>query len=91
MTRDLFIVIIIFMNTISISQLKINPSKAILGAMDFPLAVENRNKVEAYLLGKDLYEKIVSFMEDSIDRRAVVKADFKKGKDFEEIAKELNI
>ena len=79
------------MNTISISQLKINPSKAILNATDFPLAVENRNKIEAYLLGKDLYEKIVSFMEDSIDKKAVLEADFEKGKDFEEIAKELNI
>ncbi|VVA44475.1 Antitoxin [Candidatus Roizmanbacteria bacterium] len=79
------------MNTISISQLKINPSKAILGALDFPLAVENRNKVEAYLLGKDLYEKIVSFMEDSIDRKTVLETNFKKGNDFEKIAKELNI
>lgn len=79
------------MNTISISQLKINPSKAIEEALDYPVAVENRNKVEAYLLGKDLYEKIVSFMEDSIDKKAVEETDFKKGKDFEKIAKELNI
>ena len=79
------------MNTISISQLKINPSKAIEGAIDYPIAVENRNKVEAYLLGKDLYEKIVSFMEDSIDRKAIVEADFKKSKDFEKVALELNI
>lgn len=91
MTGDLFIVTIIGMNTISISQLKINPSKAILGALNFPLAVENHNKVEAYLLGKDLYEKIVSFMEDSIDKKAVIETNFKKGKDFEKIAKELNI
>lgn len=79
------------MNTISISQLKINPSKAIGEALDYPIAVENRNKVEAYLLGKDLYEKIVSFMEDSIDKKAAEETDFKKGKDFEKIAKELNI
>lgn len=79
------------MNTISISQLKVNPSKAIGEALDYPVAVENRNKVEAYLLGKDLYEKIVSFIEDSIDRKAVEDADFKKGKDFEKVAKELNI
>ncbi len=79
------------MNTISISQLKINPSKAIGEALDYPIAVENRNKVEAYLLGKDLYEKIVSFMEDFIDRKAIDETDFKKGKDFEKVAKELNI
>lgn len=79
------------MNTISISQLKINPSKAISEALDFPLAVENRNKIEAYLLGKDLYEKIVSYIEDFIDRKAVEETDFKKGKDFETVAKNLQI
>ncbi len=79
------------MNTISISQLKINPSKAISEALDFPLAVENRNKIEAYLLGKDLYEKIVSYIEDFIDRKAVEETDFKKGKDFETVAKGLQI
>lgn len=87
----LLVIIIVIMNTISISQLKINPSKAIGEAFFYPLAVENRNKVEGYLLGKDLYEKIVTFIEDSIDRRAVEKTDFKKGKDFEKVAKELNI
>lgn len=79
------------MNTISISQLKINPSKFISQAADYPIAVENRNKVRAYLLGKDLYEKIVSYIEDFIDKKAVEEADFKKGKDFEKIAKKLNI
>ena len=79
------------MNTISISQLKINPSEAIEEALYYPLAVENRNKIEGYLLGKDLYEKIVAFIEDNIDRRAVETTDFKKGKDFEKVAKELNI
>ena len=91
MTKDLLLDNILYMNTISISQLKINPSKAIGEASDYPIAVENRNKVEAYLLGKDLYEKIVSFIEDSIDKKAVEETDFKKGKDFEKIAKELNI
>ncbi|KKQ55339.1 MAG: hypothetical protein US74_C0034G0004 [Parcubacteria group bacterium GW2011_GWA2_38_13] len=57
------------MNSISISQLKINPSKAISEALDYPIAVENRNKIEGYLLGKDLYEKIVAFIEDNIDRK----------------------
>lgn len=79
------------MNTISISQLKINPSKAISEALDFPLAVENRNKIEAYLLGRDLYEKIVFYIEDFIDRKAVEETDFKKGKDFEAVAKGLHI
>lgn len=79
------------MNSISISQLKINPSKAIQEALDFPLAVENRNKVEAYLVGKDLYDKIASYIEDLIDRKAVAETDFTKGRDFENIATELNL
>mgnify|MGYP001613891990 FL=1 len=79
------------MNTISISQLKINPSKAIGEALDYPIAIENRNKIEGYLLGKDLYEKIVAFIEDNIDRRAVETTDFTKGEDFDKVLKELNI
>lgn len=79
------------MNTISISDLKINPSKAIGFAVDYPVAIEKRNKIEAYLLGKELYEKIVSYMEDLIDNKAVKGVDFKKGKNFEKIAKDLNI
>ena len=92
MTSDLLLVIIIvIMNTISISQLKINPSKAIGEALYYPIAVENRNKIKGYLLGKDLYEKIVAFIEDNIDRRAVETTDFKKGEDFDKVLKELNI
>jgi len=79
------------MNTISISQLKINPSKAIDAALDYPLAVKNRNKVKAYLLGKELYEKIVSYIEGLVDTKAVEEINFKKGKDFEKVVKELDL
>jgi len=79
------------MNTISISDLKINPSKAIGFAADYPLAIENRNQVKAYLLGKDFYEKLVSYLEDMIDKRAIEETDFKKGGDFEAVAKKLNL
>lgn len=79
------------MNTISISQLKINPSKAINAALDYPLAVENRNKVEAYLLGKDLYEKIVSYIEGLVDNKAVKETNFNKGKDLDKVVKELGL
>ena len=79
------------MDTISISDLKTNPTKAIDFAADFPLAIQNRNKVKAYLLGKDLYEKIVAYIENVIDKKAVEKTDFKKGKDFESVAKRLNL
>lgn len=79
------------MDTISISQLKTNPAKAILIAEDYPLAVEKRNKTKAYLLGKELYEKLMAFIEDYLDRETVKKTDFKKGRDFEKIAKELGV
>lgn len=79
------------MNSISISQLKINPSAAIVKASDYPLAVENRNNIQAYLIGKTLYEKIISYIEDRVDKQAIDNADFSKGKDFEDVAKDLSI
>ncbi len=79
------------MNSISISQLKINPSQAIAKAADYPLAVENRNNIQAYLIGKALYEKIISYIEDYIDKQAVDNTNFSKGKDFEDMAKDIGI
>ena len=79
------------MNSISISDLKSNPSKAIDFASDFPVAIENRNKVKAYLLGKDLYEKIDDFIENMIDKKAVEETDFNKSKDFKAVTKKLNL
>lgn len=80
-----------FMNNISITQLKINPSQAITNAADYPVAIENRNEVKAYLLSKDMYSKFISFIEDKIDSLAVSKANFKKSKDLEKIVKELGL
>ncbi len=79
------------MSSVSISQLKTNPAKAIREAADFPLAVENRNKIEAYLVGSELYEKLVSYIEDFIDRKDIKDTNFSKGHDFEDVAKELNL
>ncbi len=79
------------MINVSISELKVNPSKVINEALDYPVAVQNRNKVQAYLIGKDLYNKLVLYIEDYIDRQVIKKTDFKKGRDFEKIAKELGI
>lgn len=79
------------MNTISISQLKTHPAKVIAQADDYPVAVKNRNEVKAYLMGKELFEKIVSYIENYLDKEAVRKTNFKKGRDFEEVAKELMI
>lgn len=79
------------MNSISISDLKVNPSKAIDNASDFPLAIQNRNEVKAYLIGKELYEKIASYIENMIDKQAVEKTNFKKGSSFEKVAKKLGL
>jgi len=68
-----------------------HPAKIISAAFDYPVAIESRNKVKAYLIGKELYEKIVSYIEDYIDKDVVLKNDFNKGRDFEEVAKELGI
>jgi len=79
------------MNQISVSDLKANPARVINISEDMPVAIQKRNKIKAYLLGKDLYEKLVSFIEDYIDEQAVKTTDFKKGSDFEKVAKELGI
>lgn len=79
------------MTTISVSELKTNPSKAILEAADYPVAIENRNDVRAYLIGKELYEKMIAYLEDFIDVNAVRITDFTKGKDFERVAKKLGV
>ncbi len=79
------------MNVVSISQLKASPAKILSQAADYPVAVNKRNKVEAYLVGSKLYEKMISFMEDLIDKRAVKQADFSRAQDFSEVAKELGI
>jgi len=79
------------MNIISISELKVNPSKFIEKAADTPVAVQNRNKIKAYLIGSELFEKIVSHLEDQVDTNSAKETDFSKGKDFEKVAKELGI
>lgn len=79
------------MDSVSISKLKVNPSKIINQALDYPVAVEKRNQVKAYLIGKELYEKIIAYIEDCLDKLAVKNTDFSKGKDFEKVARELGI
>ena len=79
------------MDTISISQLKTHPAKIIEEALDYPVSITNRNKTQAYILGAQLYEKIISYLEDFVDTKAVNEADFSKRKDFENVAKKLGI
>lgn len=79
------------MNTISVSQLKTNPASAINEAEDIPVAIQKRNKTKAYLVGKELFEKIVTYLEDYTDKSVIEKTDFSKGRDFETLAEELGI
>lgn len=79
------------MNAISISQLKVNPSQFILQANEYPVPIEKRNKVTAYLIGSALFEKIVAYLEDTEDREAIKTTNYKKGQKFEDLAAELNI
>ena len=79
------------MNTISISQLKVNPSLAISQATDYPVAVSSRNQTKAYLIGKQLYDKLMDHLEDRLDKAVIKKTDFSQGKDFEIVAKKLGI
>lgn len=79
------------MNAISVSQLKVNPAKAISQAGDYPMVIESRGVTKAYLVGKELFEKVLSYLEDYTDTKAAKEADFTKGRDFEEVAKELNL
>jgi len=79
------------MNSISVSELKTNPASAINKAADIPVAIQNRNKTKAYLVGKELFEKIVAYIENYTDRSVIQKTDFSKGRDFERVAEELGI
>ena len=60
-------------------------------AFDYPVAVENRRKIQAYLIGKQLYDKMLGLMEDKLDRSVIKSTDFARGKDFEDVAKDLGL
>lgn len=79
------------MTNISISKLKENPSKAIALADDYPVAILKRNKIEAYLIKKDFYEKMVDYFEDIIDARALQEYDPSEGILLEDALKELGL
>ena len=79
------------MTSISISQLKTNPAAAISSARDYPLAVQNRNMTQAYLIGKDMFEKLILLVEDAEDRKAIENADYKNGISLEDLEKELGL
>ena len=79
------------MTRVSISELKANPASVLASATDYPVAILKRNKTAGYVVGKDIFEKLVEFVENYIDRKAIKEADYSKGRNFEEIAEELGI
>ncbi|MEK9200580.1 MAG: type II toxin-antitoxin system Phd/YefM family antitoxin [Patescibacteria group bacterium] len=79
------------MTNVSISQLKANPAKVIAASLDYPVAIQNRNSTEAYVVGKDLFEKIERYIEDFVDSKIIEKTDFSKRKDLKDVMKDLGI
>ena len=79
------------MTNVSISELKAKPSKVISASENYPIAIKNRNKTKAYLVGKDIFEKMVEFVENALDREAIKNTDFSKGRDLEEVLEELGL
>lgn len=64
---------------------------AINSSFDYPVAVKNRSKTQAYLIGKALFERMIAFIEDYVDRKAVDEADYRKGTKMEDLMKELGL
>ncbi len=51
--------------TVSMTDLRRNPSKIIEVAGDSPIAVLNHNRAEAYLLSAKAYEKLLDQLDDA--------------------------
>ncbi len=79
------------MTHVSISDLKTNPSEAISESLIYPVAIQKRNKTQAYIVGKDIFEKLVAQMEDLIDAKAVREANFDDVVRFEKVVAELGL
>lgn len=79
------------MTNVSISEMKINPAKVLASADDYPIAIEKRNKIQAYIIGKNLYDKLIAYIENYIDIKAVKNTNFKKGADFDKVTTDLGI
>jgi antitoxin StbD len=77
------------MNTVSISKLKVNPMSVLSNTTDYPVQLQNRNKTVAYVVGKDLFEKMVSYMEEIEDKNAVKNADCRNSTALEDLESEL--
>lgn len=77
------------MPTATISQVKVNPMAVFNSATDFPVQIQSRNKTAGYFVGKDLFEKMISYIEDIEDREAIQNADYKNGTKLEDLELEL--
>lgn len=79
---------------VSISELKKNPSSVLSAAGDYPVAVHNRNKTAGYIVGKEMFEKLIELAEDIIDKKAVeslTEEDYKNAVPIEDLGKELGL
>ena len=79
------------MTSVSITELKTNPSAVLSAADDFPVAIMNRNRTKGYVVGKDLFEKIILYLEDIEDKKAIKSIDLNDKTDFEDFVKELGL
>ena len=79
------------MTSVSISELKANPSAVLTAADDFPVAVQRRSKTAGYVVGKDIFEKLILLLEDLEDKKTIKSIDLSDKRDFEEFAKELGV
>ena len=79
------------MTNISISGLKANPKVAISASFDYPVAITSRNETKAYLLGVEIFEKLISRVEDMRDLEAAKKADFSSGTELNDFIEELGL
>lgn len=79
------------MTSISISDFKKNPTNVLVSAEDYPVAVLNRNKTAGYVVGKDMFEKLVDFVEDYVDKKSIEKADYKNTTPLNDLVKELGL
>lgn len=79
------------MTYVSISDLKTNPASVISASLDYPVAIQKRNKVQAYLVGKVLFDQLVAQMENIIDAKAIREADLKDAIPLEKVVAELGL
>lgn len=79
------------MINVSISELKTNPASIILQSAEYPVAIQKRSKTQAYLVGKDIFEKLVAHLEDQVDKEAIEQTDFSTVRSYEDVARELGL